>query len=115
MGAQPVGTCNVLTARPYDWSEADIGAMRAYATVLGRLLGTATDASRKQQLAEQLQQALDRRVVIEQAKGVLMASMGIGADEAFALIRRQARSSGRKVMDVAAELIASPPAGGAQD
>jgi PAS domain S-box-containing protein len=115
MGARPIGTCNVLTARPYDWSEADIGAMRAYATVLGRLLGTATDASRKQQLAEQLQQALDRRVVIEQAKGVLMASMGIGADAAFALIRRRARSSGRKVVDVAAELIASRPARGAQD
>jgi PAS domain S-box-containing protein len=46
-GGRPIGTCNVLTARPYDWSEADIGAMRAYATVLGRLLGTATDASRR--------------------------------------------------------------------
>jgi PAS domain S-box-containing protein len=106
VGGRPIGTCNVLTARPHDWSRADVAAMRAYATVLGRLLGTATDASRKEQLAEQLQQALDRRVLIEQAKGMLMAHMGMDADGAFALIRRQARSSGRKVADVAGEIIA---------
>lgn len=83
-----------------------MGAMRAYATVLDRLLATATDASRKRELADQLQQALDRRVLIEQAKGVLMARMGLGADQAFALIRREARSRNRRVADVARDVIA---------
>ena len=101
----PIGTCTVLTSTPRQWNQADVGAMRAYATVLGRLLATATDASHKSELADQLQQALDRRVLIEQAKGVLMARMGVGADEAFALIRREARSRSRRVADVAGEVI----------
>jgi AmiR/NasT family two-component response regulator len=37
---------------------------------------------------------------------MLMAHMGMDADEAFALIRRQARSSGRRAADVAGEIIA---------
>jgi ANTAR domain len=68
--------------------------------------GTATDASRKRELADQLQQALDRRVLIEQAKGVLIARMGVSADEAFALIRSTARSGNRRVADVAGDVIA---------
>jgi PAS domain S-box-containing protein len=103
---RPVGACTVLTSRPRRWSLADVGAMRAYATVLGRLLATATDASRKRELADQLQQALDRRVLIEQAKGVLIARMGVSADEAFALIRSTARSGNRRVADVAGDVIA---------
>jgi len=103
---RPVGTCTVLTSQPRQWSPADVGAMRAYATVLGRLLATATDASRKRELADQLQQALDRRVLIEQAKGVLMARVGVGADEAFELIRGEARSRNRRVTDVAGDVIA---------
>jgi PAS domain S-box-containing protein len=101
-----IGTCTVLTSQPHQWSEADVGAMRAYAAVLDRLLATATDASRKRELADQLQQALDRRVLIEQAKGVLMALMDLDADQAFALIRREARSRNRRVADVARGVIA---------
>ncbi len=57
-------------------------------------------------LADQLQQALDRRVLIEQAKGVLIARMGVEADQAFALIRREARSRNRRVTGVAGDVIA---------
>ena len=55
---------------------------------------------------DQLRQALDPWVLIEQAEGVLMARMGVGADQEFALIRRQARSRSRRVADVAADVIA---------
>jgi hypothetical protein len=79
--------------------------MRAYAAVLERLLLAATEASRNLELADQLQQALDRRVLIEQAKGVVMARAGLGADQAFALIRREARSRNRRVVDIAGEVI----------
>jgi hypothetical protein len=101
----PAGACAVLTAEPRQWRQADADAMRAYAAVLERLLLAATEASRNLELADQLQQALDRRVLIEQAKGVVMARAGLGADQAFALIRREARSRNRRVVDIAGEVI----------
>jgi AmiR/NasT family two-component response regulator len=42
------------------------------------------------QKIQQLEEALESRVLIEQAKGVLMATRGIGADEAFAMLRKHA-------------------------
>jgi hypothetical protein len=63
----------------------------------------------------QLQTALDSRVVIEQAKGIIAARESISPDEAFQKIRRQARSERRKLHDVAAEIVsASAQAGGEQ-
>jgi response regulator NasT len=49
----------------------------------------------------QLQSALERRAVIERAKGILMERHAVGDREAFALLRDHARNRGRKVVDVA--------------
>jgi hypothetical protein len=50
-----------------------------------------------------LAQAIQRRAVIEQAKGVLMAREGLDSDAAFARLRRVSRETNRKLADVAAE------------
>jgi AmiR/NasT family two-component response regulator len=50
---------------------------------------------------EQLQTALERRAVIERAKGIVMERHSIGEQEAFQLLREHARSGGRRVVDVA--------------
>jgi ANTAR domain len=55
----------------------------------------------------QLQTALDSRVVIEQAKGILAARESISPEEAFNRIRQQARSERRKLHDLAAEIVAT--------
>lgn len=55
----------------------------------------------------QLQTALDSRVVIEQAKGVLAERFGIDMPAAFALLRRAARSSRRSVHEFAADVVGS--------
>lgn len=55
----------------------------------------------------QLQTALDSRVMIEQAKGILAERHQIPPDEAFDRIRRDARSRRIKLHDAAAEIIAS--------
>ena len=54
-----------------------------------------------------LQEALASRDVIGQAKGILMASEGIDAEEAFAVLRRASQRSHRKLHDVAAEVVAA--------
>jgi GAF domain-containing protein len=58
-------------------------------------------------LIAQLETALESRVVIEQAKGILATHLDIGLDKAFALLRSRARSSRRLLKDIAAEVIES--------
>jgi response regulator NasT len=50
---------------------------------------------------EQLESALERRGVIERAKGILMERHGIGERAAFELMREQARRSNRRVIELA--------------
>jgi AmiR/NasT family two-component response regulator len=57
----------------------------------------------------QLETALERRAVIERAKGILMERHGIDDRSAFALLRDHARSRGRKVVDVAASIVEGHP------
>jgi AmiR/NasT family two-component response regulator len=54
----------------------------------------------------QLREALETRIVIEQAKGAASARMDIDPDVAFKLLRGLARSQGRDLHDFAAEVIA---------
>ena len=58
-------------------------------------------------LIVQLETALESRVVIEQAKGILADHLDIDLQEAFLLLRHRSRSSQRLLEDVAVEAIAS--------
>ena len=63
--------------------------------------------------AAQLQEALDSRIVIEQAKGVLAERYDVSTDEAFLLLRAAARFNRVKLHTLAAEVASSrttPPA-----
>ena len=53
----------------------------------------------------QLEHALTSRIQIEQAKGLLAERLGIEVDAAFELLRKTARNSGRKIHDVAADIL----------
>jgi hypothetical protein len=57
--------------------------------------------------SSQLQKALDSRVVIEQAKGVLAERYAIGIDEAFELMRRAARANRLKLRGLAEAVVRS--------
>jgi len=59
------------------------------AVVVGRLISATSVAHGRQ---AQLQQALDSRVVLEQAKGILAERLQVSVDEAFTILRRTARS-----------------------
>ena len=62
-------------------------------------------AHRSTMMAEQLQHALNSRVAIEQAKGVLAERNGIGVDAAFDALRRHARNHNLKLTDVALAVV----------
>ncbi len=61
--------------------------------------------------AEQLQYALDNRLPIEQAKGVLAERYQIDIDSAFELLRSFCRNNNMKIHDVARTLIEQPSEG----
>jgi GAF domain-containing protein len=103
----PIGTLDLFTAIPRAWDDSEVSAARAYAGVVASLLGSAVAAHASSRLAKQLQVALDSRVLIEQAKGVLMASEKLDAQTAFNRLRRQARDTRRPVPEVAQEIIDS--------
>jgi GAF domain-containing protein len=101
----PVGTLNVYAARPHRWDDADVAAIQAYTRVIASLLRTAVRAHVSGKAAGQLQRALDHRSLIEQAKGVIMERRGLDQQAAFDLLRAQARSTRRRLHDVAAEVV----------
>ena len=68
----------------------------------------------KGRLADQLQAALEHRWLTEQAKAVIMGREELDAQAAFERLRRAARSSARRLADVAKDVTAGqplPPAG----
>lgn len=61
---------------------------------------------RQEEIVTQLQNALNSRVLIEQAKGVLAERLGVSIDDAFGLLRDHARNRNARLRDVAADVVA---------
>ena len=102
---QRVGALNLYSTDVRAWSPRDLSAAQVMAHMATAYLINASMYENKRRLSEQLQQALDSRVVIEQAKGVLANEHGIGMDEAFERIRRHARSHGATVRAVSEAVV----------
>jgi GAF domain-containing protein len=100
-----IGTLNLLGSAVGVLGERDVRVAQALADVatIGILQERALRESSLVQ--QQLQGALDTRVVIEQAKGVVAHVRGVSTDEAFVLIRRHARDNRLKLADVAQQLV----------
>jgi hypothetical protein len=58
-----------------------------------------------EELNAQLERALESRIVIEQAKGILSERLGLAVDDAFDLLRYAARSSQTKLHELAARVV----------
>jgi hypothetical protein len=105
LASQPVGTLNAYTSQPRAWSMEEVEAVGAFAAVTADLVHTGVELALRDAEVAQLRQALTNRIWIEQAKGVLAATQGVTPDEAFQQLRRQARSSSRKLTDLAREVV----------
>jgi len=100
-----IGTLNLLRSTPGAAAPADLVAARAFADVatIGILHERAVHT--RDILTRQLQTALDSRVVIEQAKGVVSFTAGVPVEQAFDLIRRHARSHGALLSETAQAIV----------
>ncbi|MFC5142445.1 GAF and ANTAR domain-containing protein [Actinomycetospora rhizophila] len=83
--------------------DARLGQALADAATIGLLHERAV--RRAETVQEQLQGALNSRVIIEQAKGVVAATGDVHPDEAFTLLRGHAREHGLRLTDLARSVV----------
>lgn len=100
-----IGALNLYSGTTTPLEDAAVEAGRLLADVATTYIMNCRNLAESHRLAGQLQRALDSRVVIEQAKGKLSQQRGVTVVEAFEIIRRFARSNGRKLHEVAAEVV----------
>jgi hypothetical protein len=66
---------------------------------------TSTEVTELRERVAQLQTALETRIVVEQAKGILAERFKLTVDDGFLLLRYAARSSRTNLHDLATEVI----------
>ncbi len=98
---QPVGSLNIYDNQIRDWTDQDVAVARVLADIAIGYVVHASELDRARRVNEQLEAALESRVLIEQAKGVLAGERGITVDRAFAVLRKHARSRNASMRSVA--------------
>ena len=102
---QTIGALNLLRAETGELNERDVRAAQAMADVATIGILHARSLSESDSVRDQLQRALNSRVVIEQAKGVLSQTHNVSTDDAFALMRQYSRNHGLLLSSVAEQLV----------
>ena len=100
-----IGALNLYRHAPGEWPADELEIARVLADMASGYIVNARTLSAHEQLATQLQYALNSRVIIEQAKGVLAAQTETTTEEAFNVMRQYARRNGRKLHDVAHDIV----------
>ena len=106
-----VGALNVYAAAPDAFDRGHEALARRLAAQAAVAIGNARSYTDAVALAEQMQQAMQSRAVIEQAKGVLMSQRSCGSEEAFGQLRELSQRSNRPLRQVAEALVASAERG----
>jgi transcriptional regulator with GAF, ATPase, and Fis domain len=105
---QVIGALNLFSANPVLLEPAELRIGQALADVATIGLLQEQNVRRAETIAEQLQTALNSRVVIEQAKGRLSERLGLDMEQAFDLLRDYARNTNQRLTDVARNVIENP-------
>jgi transcriptional regulator with GAF, ATPase, and Fis domain len=100
-----IGTLNLFHHQTGALPEADLALGQALADVATIGILSERAIHRGEVLSEQLQIALNSRIVIEQAKGVLAQRGELGMDAAFDRLRRYARHHNLRLSEVASQVV----------
>jgi len=101
-----IGVLNLYSQEPREWSDEDIAVAGVLADVATSYVVNASKLRQQEQLSEQLREALQSRVVIEQAKGITAYKHAISVDQAYQLMRSHARSNNASLRLVAEAIVA---------
>jgi transcriptional regulator with GAF, ATPase, and Fis domain len=103
--SEVIGAMNVFGTNVGGLDTADVRIVQALADIAAIGLLQERTIRRSEVLTEQLQGALNSRIVIEQAKGAIAQANGVTVDTAFGLIRSFARRNNRRLGDVALMIV----------
>jgi GAF domain-containing protein len=100
-----IGALNLFHAEAGEMTSPDVEAAQALADVATIAILQHRATLEAQVVNEQLLHALNSRVVIEQAKGMVAERAGLDMEQAFTALRTYARSHNMRLVDVAEAVI----------
>jgi GAF domain-containing protein len=100
-----IGALNLFQLQRGEMRQADVDAAQALADVATIAILSHRAAAGAQVLNEQLNRALNSRIVIEQAKGKIAERTGLTMEQSFSALRAYARSHNLRLEAVAHDLI----------
>ena len=102
---RPIGSIDVYGLEPREWTDENLDVLGVFADMATAYLVRMSELTEARRLGEQLQSALDSRVLIEQAKGLLAGDLNIGVDRAFELLRAHARNHNMKLAELCDSIV----------
>ena len=106
LGDQRLGALNLSSSHPDGFSQLDEGLVSLFIAPAAAAIVTMGRYSQARDLADQLNQALRSRAVIDQALGIIMAESNVDAERAFAVLSRASNNRRMKLRELAAEIVA---------
>jgi len=103
-----IGAIGVFGTTEARWADTDVHIAQTLAHVATIGLLQERAVRRGAVLSEQLQAALNSRIVIEQAKGAVAQSRGVTVDDAFAILLAHARRTGTHLSEAAQSALTDP-------
>jgi GAF domain-containing protein len=100
-----IGAMNVCSRRTETLSAGDLALGQALADMATIAILQERASTGNSELAEQLQSALNNKVLIEQAKGMLAERTGVTPAEAFETLRSHARTNNYRLLNVARDVL----------
>jgi GAF domain-containing protein len=105
-----IGALNLFGTSDHRFDPGEVRIVQALADVATIAILQERSIARAEALTEQLQGALNSRIIIEQAKGALAQRERVGIDVAFEMLRSRARSTRQRIVDVATGVLEEGPA-----
>jgi GAF domain-containing protein len=106
-----IGSLNLYSTSDEGFAPVDEAVVLLFAAQGSVAVSNSRTYHRATTLSRQLEEAMSHRSAIEQAKGALMASMSIDADQAFDVLRRSSQYENRKLREVAVDVVDAASAG----
>lgn len=106
VSSRRIGAMDLYRAEPGPWAPEDLRVAQVLANMTSGYILHNMELSQSRTLATQLQEALDSRIIIEQAKGIVAARHEITPNAAFERLRRLARNSNRRLHQVCRDIVA---------
>jgi len=100
-----LGALNLYRMGPHEWDEDEVEAASLFADMATSYVVNANELERTRASVAQLERALESRIVIEQAKGIIAAEHDVSVDQGFEILRSHSRNHHANLHEVAEAVV----------